>query len=393
MTTLKASGLKALLDKARNSGLVEESVTISGLPIVLRSLAPEAYADIMGAVEELEGSAEYMYMYQIEHICRALIEIDGQDFRDVDTITVERVDPATQALVSVNVLRHEWLKDIVRTWGREVVQVAFRKFLDVTAKATKKANEGVEFYVQEETDEEKFRRLLNEAIDASGEIPGDMRDAILSEAGLLTKTTQEELDALDQQARKFIAERQAQAEALEAEERAQAEAAQAEAAQADLEAQEAAQAQTSPPVPVAVPRQLAEAARLQAEELMASRTPLNQEAIKPPVPQVENTQSVNPRPGPPLASQVAVPPASRAAKMAALEAEAGQGGIPLDSPTLDRGYHSLPGSEHTDVIEAPLDPRESQVAVDGPPIVGHNRHFVDPHKNAGMGGLDPRNRR
>src|SRR5690606_35744538 len=108
MTTLKASGLKALLDQAKTKGTIEESVTIDGLPLVLKNLPPSSYPEIIEAVSELEGGPEYMYEWQKEHICRALIEVGDQDFRDIKFISVEKENPKTHEVEEVNILLHEW---------------------------------------------------------------------------------------------------------------------------------------------------------------------------------------------------------------------------------------------------------------------------------------------
>lgn len=397
MTTLKASGLKAFLDQAKTKGTIEEEVTIDGLHLVLKNLPPSAYPEIITAVSELEGGPEYMYEWQKEHICRALVEVGDQDFRDIKFISVEKENPKTQAIEEVNVLLHEWLKEnLVDLWSREFVHVAMKKFIDVCKKAEERSSEGVEFYVQEETSEEKFRRLLNESLVASEDVPDDMKEAILKEAGLLIATSEAELEAINEQAKRYMAERQAEADALDAEEGPET-LAQPPLREDELEEEPEYQ------VPVRAPQELVEAARRQAEELMASRQPMNQTAVRPTIPQTDehNVQVANPRPGRPPASQIAPSTMSRAARMAALEARAGQdGGVPLDPALLQDGYHSLPGSEHSGVLDQPLgspnqapeEGRRKLPPIDGPPIAGRNRHFVDPQTNVGR-GINPRNRR
>lgn len=399
MTTLKASGLKAFLDQAKSKGTVEESVTIAGLHLVLKNLPPSAYSEIIEATSSLTGGPEYMYEWQKEHVCRALVEVGEQDFHDVKFVSVEVENPKTKELEEVNILLHEWLKEnLVDLWSRELVHVAFRKFLDICKKAEEQSTEGVEFYVQDETAEEKFRRLLNEALVASEDVPDDMKDAILKEAGLLVATSEAELAAIHEQATRFMAEKQAEVDALEEEEVAAAQPRRRPPPPEDDELEEEPEYQ----VPVRAPQELVEASRRQAEELMASRQPMNREAVQPRVPQTEETsvEVANPRPGRPPASQVAPPLMSRAARMAALEARAGQdGGVPLDPTLLQEGFHSLPGSEHTGVLDQPLAAPDQQAPsgnrrlppIDGPPVAGRNRHFVDPQKNMGM-GINPRNR-
>jgi len=159
MTVLKASRLKAVLDKARDAGQVEESATIAGLALVIRSLRSDDYNNILADIAEVP-EISYPAVYQVEHVCRSVVEIDGQDLRDVDYIETE----VEGSSASVKVERHQWVKDrIVATWSREMVQVAFRKVIDAIRGAEEKAAEGVQFRVESESDEEKLRRLLCEA--------------------------------------------------------------------------------------------------------------------------------------------------------------------------------------------------------------------------------------
>lgn len=387
-TLLQASRLKGLLDQAKNVGLCEESVTVAGLDVTVRNLRPQDYSDIYKELEPVEEGVEYMHAHQLEHVCRAICEIAGQDLRDVEFIEVERLNDKEE-LVTVNIPRHEWVKEeFVSTWGREVVHVVHRKFLDAAAEAEKKAREGVIFKISDETDEEKFRRLLNEAMAASEELPNDMRDAILKESDLLVATSEEELKAANESAKQFLAEQRARREAREASE------------EGDEEATEEPSEPVAPSPPVRAPKQLVEAAEepsepaeppLSPEELMARRTPLNREAIEAPVPKSQDVQTViaNKRPPPPPMDQVvsAISPkaAARAAQYAALEADAGLGGVDVGSaPTISRLQHDT---------EAVL---ESKVARPGKPLIGGapkggvNKHFVDGTKS--LGGIDPRSR-
>ncbi len=366
MAVLKASRLKTVLDKARNAGQVEEPVTIAGVDLVFRSLNSEAYNDILGELDEVPEKS-YPVCYQIEHICRSIVEIDGADLRDVDFIEVD-VDSGKP----VKVERHQWVRDnLVSTWSREMVQVAFHKVMDAIAGAEAKATDGVQFRVESETDEEKLRRLLGDVREAAGDVPDEMKAAILKEHGLLEGTSRAELEDLDTRARTW--ERPPE-----------------DGEPTTIEA-------TPPPSPRGPPRapaQVVEAATVDEttgdasptpEELMARRVPLNRTAIQEPTPhvQAEHVASVaNKRSPPPPAHQVH----KVSSKYAAIE------GLDVD-PTLEPQH--MPGQEPyvggqavvLDERRVPVDKEGAKTILDRPPVAG-----VNPKFSPRAGGLNPRNR-
>jgi hypothetical protein len=334
---MKANRLKAVLEKARNAGQVEESVTIAGLDLVLTSLTAQTLATIHDELKDVSESA-YAVEYQIEHVCRSIVEVDGTSLRDASFIEVD-ADEAGGPPVKVE--RHQWLRDnLVSTWSYDMVQVAFRKVLDVIASATQLANAGVQFKVEAETDEEKFRRLLGDLKEAGGELPGDMREAILKEEGLLVAASKAELEDLRERAKTWTKPEQVPPEPEE------------------------------PEPPVRAPQQIQEVA-LQgiASDPAAQRVPLNQTPIRDPVPVNLPDQQVvtaNRRPGAPPPDQVH-DLSKRSARFAAIE------------------------SMHDEPVVMQPDPRVDQdgvrTIVDKPPAAGVNSKYVNPH--AGR-GLNPR---
>src|SRR3990172_1942117 len=118
MAILQAKKVQEALRKAKQVGLVEEPVTIAGCSMVFRSLTPEAYEAIAEETKELEDLA-YVQAFQIGHLCRAIVEIEGVDLRDVDFVETGEADAAGKP---VKIERHAWVRDgYVKTWGREVV--------------------------------------------------------------------------------------------------------------------------------------------------------------------------------------------------------------------------------------------------------------------------------
>lgn len=385
MTTLKESSLKGLLEKARQVGIIEEAVSVQGHNMVLRNLRPEEYTELYEELQAfVNNEPEYWHSSHIEHVSRSLVEIDGEDFRDVQFIEVEREDPKNPGtLVPVNVPRHEWVRDnLVSQWSREVIFVLFRKFMDVASEADRISREGVVFKVADETDEEKFRRLLAEALESGSDVPDDMKEAILQEHGLLLATSAEELERANEEAKRFLEEQRKQAQAAE------------EAATEDAVAEEEPWEPTAATTEAAnVPEQIRQAlSQEDPETIMAARQPLNRTPIRAPVPQpAEGRVTVaNKRPPAPPAQQVAsavnARAAQRAAEFAALEAEAAANGIPLGD-TVSAAYQIQP--DLGTILEAPLreGAHQSKLSIDARPKGGVNRKFVDGTKG---GGLNPR---
>lgn len=383
MTTLKASSLKGLLEKARQVGIIEEVVTVQGHNMVLRNLRPEEYTELYEELQAfVNNEPEYWHSSHIEHVSRSLVEIDGEDFREVQFIEVEREDPQNPGtLVSVNVPRHEWIRDnLVSQWSREVIFVLFRKFMDVAAEADKVSREGVVFKVADETDEEKFRRLLAEALESGSDVPDDMKEAILQEHGLLLATSAEELERANEEAKRFLEEQRKQAQATE------------ESATEDVAAEEPWEPTAATTEAVNVPEQIRQALTQEdPEELMAARQPLNRTPIRAPVPQPAEgrVKVANKRPPVPPMQQVSSAvnsrAAQRAAEFAALEAEAAATGIPLGD-TVSAAYQIQP--DLGTVLETPLrEGVKSKISIDSRPRGGVNRKFVDGTKG---GGLNPR---
>lgn len=370
MAVLKASRLKAVLDKARNAGQVEEPVTIAGVDLVFRSLNSEAYNDILGELDEVPEKS-YPVCYQIEHICRSIVEVDGQDLRDVDYIEVEADTGA-----SVKVERHQWVRDnLVSTWSREMVQVAFHKVMDAIAAAEAKATNGVQFRVEAETDEEKLRRLLGEVREAAGDLPDEMKTSILKEHGLLEGTTRAELEELDSRVRTWERpEDEGDAPTVE---------------------------EAPPPAPRGPPRAPAQVVQAvnatdedtsvdaspTPEEMMARRVPLNRTAIQEPAPQAqaEHVPSVaNRRSPPPPAHQVHTV-TSRYAAIEGLDVD------PNAEPQHMPGQEPYVGGQPVvlDQRRVPVDKEGAKTILDRPPVAGINSKFSP---RAGGGGLNPRNR-
>jgi hypothetical protein len=321
MNTLQQDKLKAALAKAKNVGRVEDSVTIAGCAIVLQSLSPDEYEAIETAIRGLDEMA-YLNAYQIEHLCRSIVEIEGIDFRDTQFVELDN---------GKKVEKHAWIRDeVLRSWSRESVVSAWRKMMEVFVKADEKAKEGIHFSIDEETEEGRFRRLIGEMKEASEDLPDELVTRILDEEGLLLKTTKAEMDAVN--------------EALK-------------------EAETPATPEPIPSAPVAPPPQPT-MSQAEAANLMQNRTPMNRQAVDVPTPQSQTTAVVAP-----TSRRVEVPPEIREAA------------IPIQELSRkERPAMPVIQTAPSEVVEIKRPLPVGQPVIDSPPAGGINTRYRPPQR-------------
>lgn len=195
-SVLKVKKIKEALNKALKVGYTEGSLTISDVNVTLCNLRPEEYKLIHDETRDKE-EVEFLNIYREEHLCRAVVQIEDINFRDVDLIEFEQEakDGSTE---TVKLEKHEYLREhVLKTWSREAISAAFVKFNDIVAKSEKTSMEGVTLDVPDETDEEKYRRLLLELRDVESQIPMDLASRLLAEQGYTKMVTTTELEAAD----------------------------------------------------------------------------------------------------------------------------------------------------------------------------------------------------
>jgi len=368
MPGIAAKNLNAALFKAKNIGLVEESFILQDCELTLRNLRPDEYLAVLQACQGLDSEA-YLNAYQLEHISRSIVVINGADLHDVKYVEEEEPDPKNpEKLRTIKLELHAYLnKHVVSTWSKEAIYTAYRKFTDVIEKAERKAKEGITFLLPEETNEEKYRRLLLEAKECEGDLPDSLIDHVLDELGFMRKTTAEEIKAAmertDQLAR----------------------------------AEEASKG--APETPVSEPFQEVSSATepvVPNPQVISSgmlRQPLNQPVGRIPVDPHQSLQQAIEARRAPVNVSVAQPtqeesssnvPLNRAAKIAALEVDAGMADIVMPGKDGDIPIYQQLGNEPIEVVEvrkqAPVDPNAVGAILDQPPRSGINPRFRSPAK-------------
>lgn len=398
MATLSAKKIADALKKAQNVGQAEEPVTINGCSIVLRSLRPDEYEAINTDIDEIPEGIGYLNAFKREHIARSVVEVNDVDLRTIEfvEVDVEDTDPKTHkaTIKTVQVEKHVFVRDFVLgSWSREAIDILFRKFNDVVAKAEKIAGEGVVFNTPDETAEDKYRRLLSEAKELEGGMPVDITMKVRSELGFLVKGPAEDYKAAEETLAKLAEEAPPEpTPAPQATPPAQAApSAPQEAPQrrpvfkpAPQPAPSAPEAPAEPQVPLArTGRPVIPGYTPQTpDELMQARQPLNQQAVDVPVPAPAQVPTPG---GPPAHLQNApvLPPTPaalrRAAEIAAMEGEMAQGGQP--QPAVQGGTQ-FGGVEPAELSrpQPKLNPADAERIFEQPPTAGINPRFRPPNR-------------
>jgi hypothetical protein len=373
MGTLSARALRESLQKARNLGIVEERLTLfDDCELVVRNLRPDEYEQIQAEIKD-ENGIEYLYAFQLAHVKRAIVELNGQDFRDVQFVEDEEEDPKKPGQMrTIKLELADWLvKNVLGTWSKEAMYVAYRKTEDAVEVAELKAKQGIQFLKPDETEEDKLRRLVGEIKELEDSVPAKLYDHVLDESGFMRKSTAEEVKRAMEKADQIARDAAKKAGGG------------GDGGPPPVAASPApAQPPQAPPAPPV-------AAQTPNENLMRDRVPMNQVAVDMPQPvmvlptprQAPTPATRNPPPGPPPPEQIHGPmphgsATQRASWNAALEADADAAGV-IVSPggALPTRPSEVPVLEKK---QPKADPAAAASVIDPKPKGGINPHFRPP---------------
>ncbi len=338
MGSIVAKDLRASLAKASDLGLVEETFDLCGQTLTVRNLRPPEVENCIASCMNKEDY-QYLNLFQRMHVCFGLVELNGFSFRDIQFVDDEEPDPKRAgATRKVKLEKHQWLADnLVSDWGQEAIFTIYRKIGDCTARAEKLAREGVTFLAPDETDEDKYRRLLGEIKEIEQNMPAQLIERTLEEFGYVQQSTLDELRAAEDKLEK-------------------------------LRVEEEAKTAGTPPEPEPVP----EPSVAQAKDLLRARVPMNQQPLMA---------------GPPPATSVPATSApvvsSRAAALAALEAEADVTGMMADAvapQNLPRPTEIAEIGGPQPKIDLEKSAREASAIIERPPVGGINPKFRPPSR-------------
>lgn len=373
MGILSARSLTQALSQARHIGLTEESFVVADTSIVVRNLRPDQYDAIF---KECQGLAdvEYLNTWQMAHVCRAICELNGQDLREVQYVEDEEPDPKRAGQTkTVKHELHAWLrKNVISTWAREVVYIVYRKVADAIEAAEKHAQDGITFRVEEESAEDKFRRLLGEIKEVEGDVPERILDAVLKDNGYMRRATMDEIEVAEQKLAK-VAEKIEQTKATVPEEAPAA---------PPVEAPQAPAAPESAPMP-AQRTQAGPPSPERMAQLLRQRQPMNQQPEAAPMPQPSSQAQAPvpagpPQPAPPVHAVPQAALGGRTAEHAALE-----GSFPDFPPGTPAPVNLQPQPTVPEVRAGSgvkLDPNAAQTILDTPPVGGINPRFRPPQR-------------
>lgn len=328
---IKAADLLQRLTKAQQVGILEDRFTIQGVEVVIRNLTATQHEAVTQEVSEVPED-QYMVATQLAQLSRAIVEIDGVDLRDAIMIEGEpRQEGGKPIFPSVE--RHAWVRvNLLSHWGREAIFTAWRKLAELFVKAESATLEGIQFDITNESPEDKVRRLLTEASEASQELPDPMIEHIWGEFGWMPKTSEEELEAVAARAREWQAEQLAK----------------------KAEAEMATSVQQAEPPSEPEPPSESKAPPVPVEQLLANRQPLNREAVAPVRPEAMQGR--------------------RAAYQADAQALQDLGVAPAEMGTTPQtAYNLASGPAELRRPAAALD--QAAVAVDAPAVGGINPRF------------------
>ena len=383
MGVMSARSLRDSLKKARNVGIVEERVQLfDDCEVVVRNLRPDEYESIQAEIKELDG-VNYLFGFQFGHVKRAVVEMNGQDLREVQFIEDEEDDPKRPGQTkTVKLELADWLaKNILSTWGKEAVYIVYRKVEDAVSRAEKRAKEGIEFITPDETDEDKYRRLVGEMKELEQNLPAKIIEKVLDDKGYMLKTTAEEARLAMERMAAVARDQAAKATAV---------------VPPPPQPQSVQVQQPQAPQSVEVPPQVQQGPN--PNDLMRGRQPMNQVDVDVPQPYIVSPAPRNGpvpagRPSPAPAPENVHPPlqggipgpalhgsaAIRGAKHAALEQEADQSGAISSGP-----IGPLPPKPTVvgtlEKRQTPLDTNAVAGLIDRPAVGGINPHYRDHRK-------------
>jgi hypothetical protein len=257
--------------------------------------------------------------------------------------------------------KHEFIRDhILSTWSREAVDVAFRKFNDVIAKADRVAADGVRFDSPDETAEAKYRRLLAEFREVEGELPLDLASRLLEENGYTKKVTAQDFQAAEERLRNMATVQEAKVQEAKVQE------------SDDTLSSQARQAPVTrpqpPPQPRLMPSQPPPASRPASEPVASMSRPASPEEL------MRLRQPVHGQPGqmsPTSTGRSGGSPSLTRSQQIAMEE-----GLDMDDPNVPavQGGTDIPELQP----QLRLDPKAAASILDRPPTGGRNPRFRPP---------------
>jgi hypothetical protein len=134
-----SEGLSQLI----NYGKVEISFTIQGINVILRSLSSDEEIRISHKMNGIESDGiEYLQTYKLLMLAYSIVQLNTIDLRDI--VSLPRKDKSGKI---ENILKEDYVFDIIKTWARSSLNVCFKKYGELLAISEREAEKGIEFEI------------------------------------------------------------------------------------------------------------------------------------------------------------------------------------------------------------------------------------------------------
>lgn len=175
MSSIHINKVKNGLKEIANLGKEEETFEIRGQEITLKTLTPtekeKAERRCQPILSEAQEKDDFVLMQRwlnrlkIEMLSYSIIEIGDVNFRGIDEIETDRVDPDTGEAIKLE--KHIYLRQFLENWNEEAVNITFKKFRELTERTERELNDEVEFEEEDldvkiEKKKEELRELERE---------------------------------------------------------------------------------------------------------------------------------------------------------------------------------------------------------------------------------------
>jgi len=112
----------------------EDSVTVAGVKLILRTISPLEEADIQKSLPSMEGdevgtsAMEFVDVFRKETLSRAIVQIGDLDLREVKYVETGEKNSAG---VAVKIRKEEAVLKVVEQWPRPILTSVFESFTNL----------------------------------------------------------------------------------------------------------------------------------------------------------------------------------------------------------------------------------------------------------------------
>jgi len=161
--------LEAALGSIEAIGMDELEFPIEGKTVVLRALLPSEEVAIQraarkaldeGESSDMPTNVDYLDKFKTEALAYSIVQVGDIDLRKVTEVpTGEKMKEGTP----ITIQKHVAMRQLLRRWGRPVVNVVFRKLGELASKIEARADKAVKFEPSDlEAERDRLKARLEE---------------------------------------------------------------------------------------------------------------------------------------------------------------------------------------------------------------------------------------